>query len=303
LGGDCYPSTPIGINLPNAEWIRTTYGSKSVTLGNITDAYDLAAQGNGFLEEFSATPEEAALMKKYGSLADNLHTDLHECIGHASGRLKPGVSSDALKNYHAPLEEARADLFALYFLMDPKIVEWGLLPTEDAAKAGYARQIRSGLLSQLARIEFGRDIEQAHLRNRQLIARWCFENGKAENVIEEINKGGKTYYRITDYHKLRTLFGALLKEVQRIKSEGDYEAAKNLVETYGVKVDRALHREVLDRYSKLHIAPYSGFMNPILSPVEKNGEISDITVSYPEDYTKQMLEYSERFSFLAPWLK
>jgi dipeptidyl-peptidase-3 len=301
LGGECYPATPIGINLPNADWIRKAHGSKSVTLENITTAYDIAAQGTGFLDEFSASKEEIEWIRKYGSVADNLHTDLHECVGHASGQLKKGVSADALRNYGAPLEEARADLFALYFMMDTKIVELGLLPNADAAKAGYARQIRNGIMTQLARIQLGKDVEQAHMRNRQMIALWCFEHGKADNVIERLTNNGKTYFRINDYAKLRTLFGTLLKEIQRIKSEGDYEAGKTLVETYGVKIDSELHKEVLERYSKLNIAPYGGFMNPVYTPVMEGGDIKDITVSYPEDYVKQMLEYSKTYSFLPAW--
>ncbi len=301
LGGDCYPSTPIGINLPNADWIRKMHGSKSVTLENITYAYDRASLGSGFLEEFSSSQQDIDLEKKYGYVADNLHTDLHECIGHASGQLLPGVVRDALKNYDAPLEEARADLFALYYMMDPKIVELGLLPNEDAAKAAYIEQIRNGLFTQLVRIEYGKDIEEAHMRNRQMIAGWCYEKGKADNVIEQVNKDGKVYYRINDFTKLRSLFGALLKEVQRIKSEGDYEAGKNLIETYGVKIDRALHKEALERFGKLKLSPYSGFMNPVLTPVEENGEIKDITISYPDDYSKQMLEYSKKYSYLPVW--
>ena len=301
LGGDCYPSTPIGINLPNADWIRKVHGSKSVTLENITYAYDQASLGNGFLEEFYSSPEEVELIKKYGYVADNLHTDLHECIGHASGQLLPGVTGDELKNYGAPLEEARADLFGLYYCMDPKIVELGLLPNNDAAKAEYMRQISNGLFTQLTRIELGKDIEQAHLRNRQLIARWCFEKGKAKNVIEEIHKNGKVFFRINDFEQLRNLFGTLLKEVQRIKSEGDFEAGKKLVETYGVKVDKALHAEVLERYAKLNLSPYSGFINPVFTPVEENGEIKDVRVEYPDNYMKQMLEYSKHYSFLPVW--
>jgi dipeptidyl-peptidase III len=301
LGGDSYPNTAIGINLPNADWIRKMHGSKSVTLENITYAYNQASLGNGFLEEFSSSQSDIDLEKKYGYVAGNLHTDLHECIGHASGQLLPGVSGDALKNYDAPLEEARADLFALYYVMDPKIVELGLLPNEDAAKSEYISQIRNGLFTQLTRIADGKDIEQAHMRNRQLIARWCFEKGKAENIIEQLTKDGKTYFRINDFKKLRTLFGDLLKEIQRIKSEGDYEAGKKLVETYGVKVDRVLHKEVRERYAKLNLAPYGGFINPVITPVEKNGEIHDITISYPDDFLKQMLEYSKNYSFLPTW--
>jgi dipeptidyl-peptidase III len=301
LGGDCYPSTPIGINLPNADWIRKEHGSKSVTLENITYAYDQASQGNGFLEEFCSSQAEVDLLKKYRYISGNLHTDLHECIGHASGQLLPGVSSDVLKNYGAVLEEARADLFALYYVMDPKIVELGLLPNLDAAKAEYIDQIRNGLFTQLVRIELGKDVEQAHMRNRQLISRWCYEKGKPENVIEQVTRNGKIYFRINDFAKLRNLFGALLKEIQRVKSEGDYEAGKNLVETYGIKIDKSLHKEVLERYAKLKLAPYSGFINPRLRPVEENGEIKDVKVEYPDNYMKQMLEYSKQYSFLPVW--
>jgi dipeptidyl-peptidase III len=301
LGGDSYPNTAIGINLPNADWIRKMHGSKSVTLENITYAYDQASMGSGFLEEFSSSQQDIDLEKNYGYIADNLHTDLHECIGHASGQLLPGIGRDALKNYDAPLEEARADLFALYYMMDPRIVELGLLPNMDAAKASYIEQIRNGLFTQLVRIEYGKDIEQAHMRNRQLIARWCFEKGKPDNVIEQIHRDGKVYFRINDFAKLRTLFGVLLKEIQRIKSEGDYQAGKNLVETYGVKIDRTLHKEALERYAKLKLSPYSGFINPVLTPVEENGGIKDITISYPDDYSKQMLEYSKKYSYLPTW--
>lgn len=301
LGGDCYPATPIGINLPNADWIRAAHGSKSVTLENITYAYDRAAVGDGFNEEFCSSPEEVALLERYGYIVDNLHTDLHECVGHAAGQLLPGVSADALRNYHAPIEEARADLFALYYLMDPRLVELGLLPSQDAAKAGYTEQILNGIFTQLKRIEPGKDIEQAHMRNRQLIARWCYEKGKPDNVIEMLKRDGKTYFRINDHAKLRGLFGDLLREVQRIRSEGDYEAARALVETYGVKVDPALHAELLERYRRLNLAPYGGFMNPVFTPVGENGAITDVTVSYPEDYTAQMLEYGRKYSFLDPW--
>jgi dipeptidyl-peptidase-3 len=301
LGGDCYPSTPIGINLPNADWIRKVHGSKSVTLENIAYAYDQSSLGNGFLEEFWSSPEEVALVKKYGYLVNNLHTDLHECVGHASGQLLPGVSADALKNYHAPLEEARADLFALYYLMDPTLVELGLLPTTEAAKAGYMREMLNGLFTQLVRIEPGKDIAEAHLRDRQLIARWCFEKGKADNIMELVKRDGKTYFRINDFGRLRTLFGKLLAEVQRITSEGDYEAGKNLVETFGVKVDRELHREALERYARLKLAPYGGFINPVFTPVEEQGKIMDVRISYPDNYTQQMVEYGRDYSFLPAW--
>ncbi len=298
LGGDCYPSTPIGINLPNADWIRKEYGSKSVTMENITYAYDQAALGNGFLEEFCASQEEIDLAKKYGFMAGNLHTDLHECLGHASGQLLPGTSSEALKNYSSTLEEARADLFALYYMMDPKMVELGIMPTLDAAKAEYNSYIRNGLMTQLTRIEPGKNIEEAHMRNRQLIAKWCYEKGQPENVIEQFKKDGKTYIKINDYQKLRELFGNLLAEIQRIKSEGDYEAGKKLVETYGVVVDPELHKEVLERFKKLNIAPYGGFINPVFDVEEKDGKISNIQVEYPDDYAAQMLYYSENYSYL-----
>jgi dipeptidyl-peptidase III len=301
LGGDCYPATPIGINLPNADWIRAAHGSKSVTLENITYAYDQAALGDGFNEEFCSSAEEVQLLEKYGSTVDNLHTDLHECIGHASGQMLPGVSVEALKNYHAVIEEARADLFALYYLMDPRLVELGLIPSQDAAKAAYIEQMLNGLFTQLKRIEPGKSIEQAHMRNRQMIARWCFEKGKAENVIALMQREGKTYFRINDFGKLRALFGELLKEVQRIKSEGDYAAAKALVEGYGVKVDPVLHAELLARYKRLNLAPYGGFMNPVFSLVEQNGEVTDVLVAYPEDFTAQMLEYGKKYGFLTAW--
>ena len=301
LGGDCYPTTPIGINLPNADWIRAAHGSKSVTLENITYAYDQAALGDGFNEEFCSSPEEVRLLEKYGALVDNLHTDLHECVGHASGQLMPGVTADALKNYTAPIEEARADLFALYYLMDPRLVEWGLLPSADAAKAGYIEQILNGLFTQLKRIEPGKNIEEAHMRNRQLIARWCYEKGAGERVIEMVQREGKTYFRINDFGRLRALFGELLKEVQRVRSEGDYEGAKALVESFGVNVDPVLHHELLVRYKKLNLAPYGGFMNPVFTAVERDGEITDVQVTYPDDFIGQMMEYGKKYSFLSPW--
>ncbi|MBM3436347.1 MAG: dihydrofolate reductase, partial [Bacteroidetes bacterium] len=287
LGGDCYPSTPIGINLPNADWIRKEHGSKSVTMENITHAYDQAALGNGFLEEFCFSQEEIDLAKKYGSVAGNLHTDLHECLGHGSGQLLPGTSSEALKNYSSALEEARADLFALYYLADPKMIELGIVADTNVAKAEYNSYIRNGIMTQLTRIEPGKNIEQAHMRNRQLVAKWCFEKGQPENVIEKVMKDGKAFYKINDYARLRTLFGQLLAEVQRIKSEGDYEAGKNLVESYGVVVDTELHKEVRERFLKLNIAPYGGFVNPYFKLTEANGEITDIKIEYPEDYTEQ----------------
>jgi dipeptidyl-peptidase III len=301
LGGDCYPSTPIGINLPNADWIRKDFGSKSVTMENITYAYDKASEGNGFLEEFCYHDDEIALAKKYGPLAGNLHTDLHECLGHGSGQLLPGTSSEALKNYHSPLEEARADLFALYFMMDQKMIDLGLIPSFDLAKAEYNSYIRNGLLTQLTRIAPGKNIVQAHMRSRQLIARWCFDNGKNENVIEMKTKNNKTYFVINDHLKLRQLLGKLLAEIQRIKSEGDYKSGQKLVEQYGVKVDENIHKEVLDRYKKLNLAPYGGFINPKLVPVFEGNEINDVRVEYPDDYTLQMLEYSEKYSVLPSY--
>lgn len=298
LGGDCYPSTPIGINLPNADWIRKDYGSKSVTMDNITYAYDQAAQGNGFMEEFAWSNEEIVRNKKYGSLASNLHTDLHECLGHGSGQLAPGVKGDELKNYGSALEEARADLFALYYIMDTKMVDLGLMPTLDVAKTEYSSYIRNGLMTQLTRIALGKNVEEAHMRNRQLIADWCYEKGKAENVIEKKERNGKTYFVINNYQKLRTLFGDLLREIQRIKSTGDYEAGKSLIETYAVQVNPELHKEVLDRYNKLKLAPYGGFINPELIPVYQGDSIVDATVEYPDSYVQQMCDYSERYSCL-----
>ncbi len=298
LGGDCYPVSPSGINLPNANWIRKEYGSKSVTLENITYAVDQVSQKSGFLEEFAASQEEIDLIKKYGFLSSNLHIDMHECLGHASGQLMKGVTDDALKNYHSSLEEARADLFALYYAIDPKMIELGLLPTLDATKAEYMTYIRNGLMTQLVSIEPGKNIEEAHMRDRQLIAKWCYEKGKSDNVIEFFKKDGKTYVRVNDFNKLRKLFGNLLAEVQRITSEGDYEAGKALVEKYGVIVDQDLLKEVRERYYKLNLAPYRGFINPVYVPVEENGEITDIKIEYPSDFLKQMLDYGKEYSYL-----
>ncbi|MDE6090247.1 MAG: dipeptidyl peptidase 3 [Duncaniella sp.] len=299
LAGDSYPATPIGINLPNANWIRAAHGSKSVTLENITQAYDEASHGNGFNEEFVIDQETSDLMDKYLFITDNLHTDLHECLGHASGRLLPGVDPDALKAHGSTLEEARADLFALYYLADPKLLELGLLDNPDAYKASYYKYILNGLMTQLMRIEPGKDVEEAHMRNRQLIAAWAYEKGKPDNVIEMVKRDGKTFIKINDYGKLRDLFGQLLGEVQRIKSEGDYEAGRDLVETYAVKVDPALHKEVLDRYATLNIAPYKGFVNPVYTPVtDKDGNITDVTITYSEDYLPQVLRYSEQYRTL-----
>lgn len=300
LAGDSYPATPIGINLPNSNWIRASHGSKSVTLENITDAYDKASQGSGFNEEFVIDDETRQLLDKYLFITDNLHTDLHECLGHGSGQILPGVDPNALKAHSSTLEEARADLFALYYLADPKLVELGLLDSPDAYKASYYKYILNGLMTQLMRIEPGKDVEEAHMRNRKLIADWAYEHGKKDNVIEYVTRDGKRFIRINDYAKLRDLFGELLREVQRVKSEGDYEAGRDLVETYAVKIDPSLHREVLDRYAHLDIAPYKGFVNPVYTPVRNtNDEIVDIEVSYNEDYIPQMLRYSRDYSPLT----
>ena len=300
LAGDSYPSTPIGINLPNANWIRAAHGSKSVTIENITQAYDEASHGNGFNEEFVPDAEMGELMDKYLFITDNLHTDLHECLGHASGRLLPGVDPDALKAHGATLEEARADLFALYYLADPKLIELGLIDNPDAYKAQYYKYILNGLMTQLMRIEPGKDVEEAHMRNRKLISEWCMAKGKDAKVIELYDMNGKTYLHINDYEALRDLFGKLLGEIQRIKSEGDYEAGRDLVEKYGVKVDPKLHAQILDRYAHLNIAPYKGFVNPVYTPVtDADGNITDITVSYDEDYIPQHLRYSRDYSPLT----
>lgn len=299
LAGDSYPSTPIGINLPNANWIRAAHGSKSVTLENITRAYDEASHGNGFNEEFVIDQPTRDLLDKYLFITDNLHTDLHECLGHASGRLLPGVDPDALKAHGSTLEEARADLFALYYLADPKLLELGLLDNPKAYQAEYYKFMLNGLMTQLMRIEPGKDVEEAHMRNRKLIAEWVMEKGRPENVVEMVNIDGKTYVKINDYEKLRQLFGQLLGEIQRIKSEGDYEAGRNLVETYAVKVDSKLHKEVLDRYSHLDIAPYRGFVNPVYTLVrDDKGNPVDAKISYGESYIDQMLRYSRDYSAL-----
>jgi len=297
--GDSSPSTPIGVNLPNSTWIRKIHGSKSVTLGNITYSYDMASSDN-VLKEFCYSKEEIELAKKYGSLSDNLHTDLHEVIGHASGQIKDGVATPklTLKNYASTIEEARADLTALYYIFDKKLVDIGVMPTTDAGKAAYNKYIRNGLMLQLQRIKPGDNIEESHMRNRQLIADWVFEKGKSENIIEKRVKNNKTYFVINNYEKLRVLFGQLLKEIQRITSEGDYEAAKALVEDYGVKVDPQIHKEVLARYSKLNIAPYKGFINPELKAVYKNGKLIDVKIEYPVSFEKQMLKYGKEYSFL-----
>ena len=298
LAGDAYPATPIGINLPNANWIRAQHGSKSVTLENITQAYDEASHGNGFNEEFVIDEATSKLLDDYLFITDNLHTDLHECLGHGSGRLLPGVSSSALKAHASTIEETRADLFALYYLADPKLIEIGLLDNPEAYKAEYYKYILNGLMTQLMRIEPGKDVEEAHMRNRKLIAEWVYEKGKADNVIELVKRDGRTFVRINDYEALRGLFGQLLAEIQRITSEGDYAAARDLVETYAVKVDPELHKEVLERYAKLNIAPYKGFVNPVYTLVEKDGKPVDVTVSYDEDYVPQMLRYSRDYNAL-----
>lgn len=297
LAGDSYPSTPIGINLPNSDWIRAKHGSKSVTISNITDAYNKAAHGNGFSEEFVIDAETRALMEKYGDDCDYLHTDLHECLGHASGQLLSGTDPDALKNYSSTNEETRADLFALYYLADPKLIELGLLPDEEAYKAAYYSQMNNGLMTQLVRIKPGNNIEEAHMRNRALIANWCFEKGRKDNVMELVKKDGKTFLRINDYKALRGLFAELLAEIQRVKSEGDFEACRNLVETYGVKVNPELHKEILERYAKLNLAPYKGFINPVMTPVfGSDGRITDVKVDYTETYDHQMLRYSSQYA-------
>lgn len=299
LAGDSYPATPIGINLPNANWIRAAHGSKSVTLENITQAYDEASHGNGFNEEFVIDAPTRELLDHYLFITDNLHTDLHECLGHGSGRLLPGVDPDALKEHGSTLEETRADLFALYYLADPKLVELGLLDNPDAYKAEYYKYILNGLMTQLMRIEPGKDIEEAHMRNRQLIAAWAYEHGKKDKVIEMVKRGGKTYIKINDYRKLRDLFGQLLAEIQRVRSEGDYAAGNALVQKYAVKVNPKLHREVLDRFAKLDIAPYKGFVNPVYrATYDKNGIITDVTIDYSEDYIPQMLRLSRDYSGL-----
>ena len=299
LAGDLYPSTAIGINLPNSDWVRAEHGSKSVTIGNLTDAYNQAAKGNGMLQEFAYGKEEIALIEKYGDLTDDLHTDLHECLGHGSGKLLEGVDGDSLKAYGSTIEEARADLFALYYLADPKLVELGLLPNAEAYKASYIAQMQNGLLTQLVRINLGNNIEEAHMRNRALIARWAFEHGKKDNVMELVKRDGKTFVKINDYSKLRHLFGELLAEIQRVKSTGDFKGAQTLVETYGVKIDPELHREILDRYAKLNIMPYKGFINPVYTAVRDNdGNITDVKISYTEGYAEQMLRYSKDYATL-----
>jgi hypothetical protein len=298
LGGDCYPMPPIGINLPNANWFRKEHGSKSVTIANLMYAYDKASEGNGFLEEFAYGPEEVARIRECGALASNVSTDLHECLGHGSGQLLKGVKDDALKNYTSTIEEARADLFSLYYIADPKMEELGILPSQEYAWAEYDTYMRNGLLTQISRLKPGEQIEEDHMRNRALIARWCYEKGKGGKVIEMASRDGKTYVKVNDYQALRGLVGQLLAEVQRVRSTGDFKAAKALVEGYGVAVDPELHKEVLARYQQLHIAPYGGFVNPLIEPVMQGDSIVDARVNYDVSLTEQMLYYSKNYSFL-----
>lgn len=299
IAGDLYPATAIGINLPNSNWIRSVHGSKSVTIGNFTDAYNKAAHGNGFSDEFVYSEVEKEYLSNYGDLTGDLHTDLHECLGHGSGQLLPGVDPDALKAYGSTIEEARADLFGLYYLPDAKMRELGLTPHDDAYKAEYYSYMMNGLMTQLVRIELGNNVEEAHMRNRQLVAKWAFEKGAADKVTELVKKDGKTYVKVNDYEKLRQLFGQLLNEIQRIKSEGDFEAARQMVETYAVKVDPELHKEVLARYEKLNLAPYKGFVNPVYTAqTDAEGNITDVTISYEEGYAEQMLRYSKDYANL-----
>lgn len=298
LGGESYPTSPVGVNLPNSDWIRKEYGSKSITLNNITKAHHEAMLQSGLIEEFAYSEEEVERHKKYGFVANNLHTDLHECLGHGSGKMLEGVNSEALKNYQAPIEEARADLFALYFMMDQKLIDLGIMSSFDVAKAQYISYIRNGLFTQLVKVKPGKNLEQAHMRNRQLIASWCYEKGQNENVIEKKTKEDKTYFVINDYQKLRELFAKLLSEIQRIKSEGDYNAARELVENYGIKVPVELHQEALERFNKLDIPPFTGFINPQYVPVIEKDKIIDVHIHYAENYHEQMLNYSKNYSFL-----
>ncbi|HEY9561097.1 MAG TPA: dihydrofolate reductase, partial [Anseongella sp.] len=298
--GDAAPATPIGINLPNSDWLRKEYGSKSVSLSNIVHAYNESSSSNGFLEEFVGDQERLERMQKYGTLSSDLHTDMHECIGHASGQINPGVATPdkTLKSYASCLEEARADLVALYYILDPKLIEIGVMPSLDVGKAEYDRYMMNGLMTQLSRLKLGDNIEEAHMRNRALIARWTFEKGSADSVVTFVKKEGKTYVQVNDYDQLRELFGQLLREIQRIKSEGDFQAGRDLVENYGVQVDPELHQEVLERYAKLNLTPYKGFIQPRLVPVEKDGEITDVKLEYPDDFFQQMLDYGRDYSFL-----
>ena len=298
ISGDSYPSTPIGINLPNADWIRKEYGSKSVTIANITHAYDQAANEspNNMLDEFAWDDAEKELIRKWGSYADEIHTDLHECLGHGSGQLLPGVATTAMGEYSSTLEETRADLFGLYYSADPKLVELGIMPDAEAYKAEYSSYIRNGLFTQFTRVELGAKNTEAHMQNRKLIAQWCYEKGLKDNVIEKKTRDGKTYFVINDYPALRNLFAELLAEIQRIKSEGDYEAGKNLVETYAVNIDPQLHKEVLERYAKLNLKPYGGFVNPDIVPVIKDGKVVDYTLEYTDSFLDQQLKYGRDYS-------
>ncbi|MDD3299530.1 MAG: dihydrofolate reductase [Bacteroidales bacterium] len=300
LGGDCHPTSPLGINLPNADWIRKEHGSKSVTIANISEAYDMASQEapKSMTTEFSWDQAEIDLLKKYGTLTNNIHTDLHECLGHGSGQLKEGTSPNALKEFSSPLEEARADIFALYYMADPKLVDLGILPDSEAYKASYLSYIRNGIFTQFVRIDLGKNVTQAHMQARKLISEWCYENGQKDNVIEKKEKDGKTYFVINDYTKLRRLFGELLKELQRVKSQGDYNAGKDLIETYAVDIDQDLHKELKERYASLDLKPYGGFINPDIIPVTENGRITDYKVEYPSDFLQQMLDYGKKYSFL-----
>lgn len=304
LAGDCYPTTPIGINLPNANWIRAAHGSKSVTIENITSAYDMAAHGNGFAEEFAWSQTEIDLMNKYGFVTDNLHTDLHECLGHGSGKLLPGVDPDALKAYGSTIEEARADLFGLYFMADPMMMKLGLLPDKDAYKAEYYKYFMNGLMTQQVRIELGKNVEESHMRNRQLITRWVYEKAKEDRSVELRERNGKTFVVINDYEKIQQHLGELLAEIQRIKSTGDYQAAHDIVENYAVKLDPVLHKQILDRYAGLKIAPYKGFVNPVYTPIyDQNGNFTDLKIDYTENYVEQHLRYSADYSSLPTFNK
>jgi dipeptidyl-peptidase-3 len=299
IGGDLYPATAIGINLPNSNWIRSAHGSKSVTIGNFTDAYNKAGRGSGFSQEFVIGSDEIKLLEQYGDLTGDLHTDLHECLGHGSGKLLPGVDPDALKAYGSTIEEARADLFGLYYLADDKLVELGLTPNNEAYKAQYYSYMMNGLMTQLVRIDLGNIIEEAHMRNRALVARWAMEKGAADKVVEFVKKDGETFVKVNDYKKLRDLFGQLLAEIQRIKSEGDFEAAREMVEKYAVQIDPTLHAEILDRYKKLNLAPYKGFINPVYTAItDAEGNITDVTIDYTESYAEQMLRYSKEYGNL-----
>src|SRR6185437_10421817 len=299
-GGSATPATPIGINLPNNEWIRQEHGSKSVSLSNIVHSYNVASATSGMLDEFALNDSVKSRIRKWGDLAEDLHTDMHEAIGHASGQLNPGVETTdkTLKTYASALEEARADLVGLYYIMDPKLIEIGVMPSLEVGKAEYDSYMMNGLMTQLVRLKPGADLEEAHMRNRQLNAMWAYQKGKKDNVVQFVKKNGKTYVQINDYNKLRDLFGQLLREIQRIKSQGDYNAGKNLIETYGVKVDPALHKEVLERYKKLNIKPYKGFMQPKLVPVMDGDNISDVKIEYPTNFFDQMIEYGKNDSYL-----